>query len=499
MAGFARYAACNDPGVRGASMNVARRVVDLLASVGLAVVTMAVLAAVCVAATLHESRHGAASAQEAYYGTGWFAALLGVLAANVLLSMLRRWPWRAEHAGFVLAHVGILALLGGSMASTRFGMDGSVALVEGGAAAGAVRLPQRVVAAEQDGVALASVPVPHPDQWWGEERRPLGDDVELVVTRHQPHVAAHEHLDAAEQGPPAVKYHLEGEFGREDGWLLAGDPERGRAEFGPIVFTLAAAESEAAARPLLDLPQGRARAALVAVPGALLYAFSSRKASSVRGTATAGRPIETPWMDLALVVDEFLPHAKLDRHLLPQEPPADPSARVPAVEARLSTAGQDGPPQWISWGESRLLKAPAGASATVRFGDATRPLPFTVALLDFDSQKYPGSSMAATYQSRVRVEDAQLGASEHLVAMNRPLHYRGYTFFQSSYAEGERMTSILAVSRAPGLPLVYLGTGLLTLGIAWMFYGKPWLLRRRGRTALAARRSALTPSPAGAR
>ena len=84
-------------------MKVGRRVLEQLASLGLAVVTMTALAVVCAVATLHESRHGAASAQEAFYGTWWFAALLALLAANVLLSMVRRWPWKADHAGFVLA------------------------------------------------------------------------------------------------------------------------------------------------------------------------------------------------------------------------------------------------------------------------------------------------------------------------------------------------------------------------------------------------------------
>jgi hypothetical protein len=28
---------------------------------------------------------------------------------------------------------------------------------------------------------------------------------------------------------------------------------------------------------------------------------------------------------------------------------------------------------------------------------------------------------------------------------------------------------------------VYLGTALVTLGVAWMFYVKPWLIRRRTR------------------
>jgi len=478
-------------------MKLARRLVEMLASIGLAVVTMGVLAAVCIAATVYESRHGTPAAQSAFYGTAWFALLLGVLAANVLLSMLRRWPWRAEHAGFVLAHVGILALLAGSVVSTHFGMDGSLALVEGGEPEAAVRLPQRSVLAEMDGASVA-IPVPHADQWWGETRHPLAAGVELVLTRHQPHVAVHEHVEAVETGgAPAVKYHLEGEFGREDGSLLAGDPERSRAGFGPIVFALVAAADEAAARAHLDLEQGRAQAVFVAdAKGRLRYALSSRKAATVRGIVAPGKKIDTPWMDLDLVVDEFIPHAALDRHLLPQEPPADAAARMPAVEARLEKAGQAGPAQWVAWGEAHRLEAP-GAAATVRFQDAAVPLPFKVALVDFDSKKYPGTQMAATYQSLVRVEDAERGTSEHLVAMNRPLHYRGYTFFQSSYAEGERMTSILAVSRAPGLPLVYSGTALLSFGIAWMFYGKPWLQRRRGLQALAAHRAA--PAPAGAR
>jgi hypothetical protein len=472
-------------------MKVGRRVVEVLASLGLAVVTMTALAVVCAAATIHESRHGAASAQEAFYGTWWFAALLGLLAANVLLSMVRRWPWKADHAGFVLAHVGILALLAGSVASSRLGLDGSLTLVEGGDAAAEVRLPRRTLAVEVAGGAVRQVPVVHADQWWGEERHPLGDGLELVLTRHQPHVAAHEHLAAGEPGgPPALKYHFEGEFGREEGWLLAGDPERSRSGFGPVVLALVAPGPEHPARTLLDLPKGSPRALFVVdARGTLRYALASRKADTVRGVAEVGKPIETPWMDLALVVDEFLPSAKLDAHLMPQTPPDEAGARVPAVEARLERGGQAGPAEWIAWGDGRRLESPGGAAATVRFADAAERLPFRVALVDFDSQKYPGTAMAATYQSLVRVEDAERGTFEHLVAMNRPLHYRGYTFFQSSYAEGERMTSILAVSRAPGLPLVYFGTALLTLGIAWMFYGKPWIARRRAARAVAARRA----------
>lgn len=484
-------------------MKAARRLIEMLASLRLAVVTMSLLAMVCVAATIHEARFGTPSAQSAFYGTPWFAALLGLLAANVFLSMVRRWPWKADHAGFVLAHVGILALLGGSVVSARFGLDGSMALVEGGQAAAQVRLPHRSLNAVFDDGAHVDIPVSHGDPWWGEERHALPGGLHLVITRYQPHVASHEHLEAAAAaGAPAMKYHFEGEFGREDGWLLAGDPDHGQAAFGPVALSLVAAEGKGAARDRLSVPAGRPQALFVAdTDGVLRYALASRKAPTVRGVAAVGKEIRTPWMDLVLVVDELLPAARVDRHLLPQAPPDDASLRVPAVEARVERHGQAGAAGWIAWGEGRRLESPGGDGLTVRFEDAAAPLPFRVTLLDFESKRYPGTSMAATYQSLVRVDDPERGSSEHLVAMNRPLHYRGYTFFQSSYAEGERMTSVLAVSRAPGLPLVYFGTTLLTVGIAWMFYGKPWLARRRGAQAPAAFHSqcALAGSAAGAR
>ena len=100
-------------------------------------------------------------------------------------------------------------------------------------------------------------------------------------------------------------------------------------------------------------------------------------------------------------------------------------------------------------------------------------------LLDFNSDKYPGSNMPATYESWVRLDDPERGVSEHHISMNHPLHYRGYIFFQSSFVEGEPMMSIFSVARSPGLPLVYTGTTLIACGVIWMFYLKPYLARRQ--------------------
>jgi hypothetical protein len=124
--------------------------------------------------------------------------------------------------------------------------------------------------------------------------------------------------------------------------------------------------------------------------------------------------------------------------------------------------------------------------ARVAFRAPEMAVPFRVTLLRFQSKKYPGSNMPATYESRIRVDDPQTGISEHLVSMNEPLHHRGYIFFQSSFVEGTPMASIFSVARAPGLPFVYLGTALVGAGVAWMFYLKPMLAKRQGKKALQA-------------
>jgi cytochrome c biogenesis protein ResB len=191
-------------------------------------------------------------------------------------------------------------------------------------------------------------------------------------------------------------------------------------------------------------------------------------------------------MELSMTADRLLKAAEQVRVVTHAQPRKGDDSRRPALRVRMEGA-LSAPSDWVVWGdEPRVVESPGGA-VTLAYGAAEAPIPFRVTLLDFRSQRYPGSDRPATYESLVAVDDPAQGRSEHLIAMNRPLHYGGYTFFQSSYVEGERMTSILSVSRSPGLPVVYLGTVLISIGVVWMFYLKPMLARRQARRALQAR------------
>jgi len=201
-----------------------------------------------------------------------------------------------------------------------------------------------------------------------------------------------------------------------------------------------------------------------------------------------------PGSDVVLVARDYAPHVEVTeaataagprRTLTPRTPPAKEARRQAAVLLQVERAAAKSEPTWVLWGERALVPL-GGERASLAFRSPEAVLPFRVTLIRFNNESYPGSRMAATYESTVRIDDPERGSFETLVSMNHPLHHRGYIFFQSSFVEGRPMISIFSVARAPGLPLVYFGTTLLAAGILWMFYVKPWLARRQAAQALAA-------------
>lgn len=96
-----------------------------------------------------------------------------------------------------------------------------------------------------------------------------------------------------------------------------------------------------------------------------------------------------------------------------------------------------------------------------------RILPFTLYLDDFKQTLHPGTSKAKAYESKVRVRQGDDNGWRADISMNQPLRYRGYTFFQSSFVEGETEQSILAVVKNEGRIFPYVSGTIICLGILW--------------------------------
>ena len=275
----------------------------------------------------------------------------------------------------------------------------------------------------------------------------------------------------------------------QEQWLVADDPQKSHLDLGMVSFGFHAASSDEQAKAAPRAAGGRQPPLLRGGAGRQAPLRGGRRLGHVKtGAVEPGQPVPTGWPAMGVTVSRFLPQARLVRTVKPEKPPAKEERRQSAVRLHLEGPKGKSEPEWVLWGE-RVRVAYGDQPASLAYRSPEAALPFKVTLLKFNNEPYPGSRMASTFESTVRVEDPEKGTFEALVSMNHPFHHRGYIFFQSSFVEGRPMMSIFSVARAPGLPLVYLGTTLIGVGIIWMFYVKPWLAKRQAAAALAAHRA----------
>ncbi len=107
-----------------------------------------------------------------------------------------------------------------------------------------------------------------------------------------------------------------------------------------------------------------------------------------------------------------------------------------------------------------------GVDIQMTYGSKRIDLPFTLELVDFQLERYPGSNSPSSYASEVVLVDERKSLREpHRIFMNNVLNYGGYRFFQSSYDKDE-LGTILSVNHDYwGTLFTYLGYLLMTIGM----------------------------------
>jgi cytochrome c biogenesis protein ResB len=104
-------------------------------------------------------------------------------------------------------------------------------------------------------------------------------------------------------------------------------------------------------------------------------------------------------------------------------------------------------------------------------------------LLEFKKTDYAGTSMAKSYESRVRIEANGL-RREAIISMNRPLRLGSYTFYQQSYAQdGDTYSSTFAVVKNPARNLPAVAGVVIAVGFLLHFMFKLITSMARARRA----------------
>jgi len=194
-----------------------------------------------------------------------------------------------------------------------------------------------------------------------------------------------------------------------------------------------------------------------------------------------GRPWTIPGLGLELTVGRFFRNCRLadvtatgEAVLKEVQPAADPVDNIPGAILSI-TSPRDGQRRFSLFAGSDAPVAQQFADRDCYFSLRLKRiiLPLRLTLLDFKKTVYPGSEIPKSFTSRVEIESGGL-RREALIAMNHPLRFRGYTFYQSSYGEDGRhgVSSTLAVVRNAGRWLPYVSSALIFLGLVLHFIGQ---------------------------
>ncbi len=456
-------------------------------------VLLITLALACAIATVAESKFNSDVARYYIYKAPWFLLWLMALVVNLVCVILSRWPWQRKHLSFIVAHIGIITLLAGAVIGQRWGFEGFMNLEVGRPLEGRVVLNQTIldVRMPQSGVSYEA-PLPVAVRRPSEARpRVLAvpqSPYHLKIDGYSETVGTTEHLapalvpitgaiDVSNLGPGVeLKLSNPGMKQEVPMVLLQKDPERRVRDF----FGLASVEWDDAlatnppdALPMLRVsltPQGT-------VPFVLLRAGRPY----AHGVLQPGVPVALGWSDWRVTLVGTQAQAGIATEVTENPDDAD---SAPGVRATLLGAGGtiDGP-FWIPSGGARMFRTPDGAPLQVGFGLRTMPLPFGVRLLKFEVPRDEGTETPADFIATVRFEGRDGATKTGEAHMNYPASFPGgfwrsvigqnFKFSQASWNPQNLNQTTLQVLFDPGWPLKWVGSILIVLGVALLFYYKP--------------------------
>lgn len=113
-----------------------------------------------------------------------------------------------------------------------------------------------------------------------------------------------------------------------------------------------------------------------------------------------------------------------------------------------------------------------GINISVAYGSKIIKLPFSIRLIDFQMERYPGSNSPSSYASEIILTDKNGKQNNYRIFMNNVLNNDGYRFFQSSYDQDELGTYLSVNHDYWGTLVTYIGYILLASGMFLTIFSK---------------------------
>lgn len=176
--------------------------------------------------------------------------------------------------------------------------------------------------------------------------------------------------------------------------------------------------------------------------------------------------------DVNFVLSDFTPNGKLKLVSMPRGEGGMYDAVVFSVSDKNTTEDV------VVMGGKGIIGEPvtiniSGTNVSISYGSLLEQVPFTIELVDFQLDRYPGSESPASFASEVIVHDYQRGITKPFrIFMNNILNYRGYRFFQSSYDKDELGTILSLNHDFWGTLITYIGYAMLAAGLIAVLFSR---------------------------
>ena len=307
-----------------------------LASLRLAVFVLLAMGIIGAVGTFYESLYNAEYAKLVVYQSKWMVGVQILLAVNLIAVMVDRLPWKGKHIPFLLAHMGIILVLIGSVQTYFYGIDGVMVFPMGG--------QNRFVQVNDKELSLYSSLDGNKFETLfsksinlfksSPEKKELiyneGLYSEIRVKDYYLFAEARNSVIGSdnESDGPALRFFIEGQRAKETGWLLANKIFKEDSKtLGPAELSL-----------LLEAPvkslEGKNK--IYFYPDEsddnkvdyILFSSGSKKT----GSLFVGETIETGWMDFKLRLLNYKRHAYKGVHFNKIEMPHALSTEAAKVE-----------------------------------------------------------------------------------------------------------------------------------------------------------------------
>lgn len=445
--------------------NLFKKIIKALASLELAFVIILGIAALTAWGTIVEAKFDATAAAKIVYRTWYMYSALGLLAISLIAVMVDRWPWKKRHIPFLLAHVGILVLLLGSVITFKYGLDGSMRFGVGEKNRFVV-IPDTEITvwSSFDGDRFSKVFEQGVD-FFTDSPKEKPFQVQLIegefkVVDYMPYALASRQIQEAknEKAGAAARFQLKNDRVNVNEWLLQPKPgQLASQNFGPAQVHLGPAPAQARGQNEIFLTPNK--------KGSIDYTvyFHDPARKALKGEISEGGSFQPGWMGLEFKLLRYFPSAKENWEFKALKSPTPLSTAA----VRIQFMNHD---QWIQLNDVIKIFT-SNAAYIISYANRRIDIGFDLFLKKFEVGRYQGTMRAASYQSLVSTPDG----AETLISMNEPLKHNGLTFYQASFQEspdGTPTASVLSVNYDPGRWIKYLGSLILSLGVVWLFYNK---------------------------